>query len=88
MVQIRDRLLAAFDAAPSGAGPPRKTCSAAGRLGRGDRFRGPLVAGGPQLDRAGTGALFAPMTLRTIEALSRAAAITDKNFFPHLTVDT
>lgn len=45
---------------------------------------GPLIAGRPQFDRTGTRAIFAPMSLRAIEALARPAMVTNENFFSHV----
>ena len=44
---------------------------------------GSFVPRRPQLDRAGSRALFTPVALRAIEAFSRAAVIADEYFFSH-----
>jgi hypothetical protein len=48
------------------------------------QFRRLPVANRSQLEWLGTGALIAPVALRTIQPLSRPAIIANKNFFSHL----
>jgi hypothetical protein len=45
--------------------------------------RGTFIPNGSELDRAGSLALFAPVSLRTVEAFPHPAIIANENFFSH-----